>query len=110
MADKEMEELLRSWGFEPGPKAINMTLRDWFAGQALAAVIQANYRSGYVAETATEAYQFADEMMRRHDDEYMPAPPEEKVVLSDEVAEKGRATRKLLDYWKDRRQAKQAEL
>ncbi|MCY4587376.1 MAG: hypothetical protein OXB98_15165 [Bryobacterales bacterium] len=58
MAGKDTEGRPGDW------KASEMTLRDWFAGQALAALIHATYRSGYTAETAREAYQYAEAMMR----------------------------------------------
>ena len=73
MANKEMEELLRSWGFEPGLKAGNMTLRDWFAGQAMAALIRNKRMTGYQSEKATDAFQHPDAMMRRRcETEYEP--------------------------------------
>ena len=47
------------------PKAPGMTLRDWFAGQALAGMCAVPVRHGTTAETfADSAYVLADAMLR----------------------------------------------
>lgn len=43
-----------------------MTLRDWFAGQALTGIIAADLRDGLTAtDCAASAYDIADAMLRR---------------------------------------------
>lgn len=40
-----------------------MTLRDWFAGQALAGLLADGKNSGRFADIASDAYDFADAML-----------------------------------------------
>jgi len=52
-----------AWGMQGSP---GMSLRDWFAGQALAGVISACYFTGgpaSYAEVAEQAYAYADSML-----------------------------------------------
>lgn len=56
-------------GVEPG---YGMSLRDWFAGQALPGYVQHLgaqniHASNYIMECATEAYAFADAMLAARD-------------------------------------------
>lgn len=44
--------------------AAGMTLRDWFAGQALAGMVQGGAQDGFTAsDVVMAAYQFADAML-----------------------------------------------
>lgn len=62
MAVKTMREILSG---EPGElKAGEMTLRDWFAGQALAAIAPETRVDLHQQNTAEIAYEIADAMMR----------------------------------------------
>jgi len=40
-----------------------MTLRDWFAGQALAGMLADHTRDAYPEQYAKSAYMYADEML-----------------------------------------------
>lgn len=46
------------WGFSQD----GMSLRDWFAGQALAGIFATRY-TGYYGEYASEAYKYAQAML-----------------------------------------------
>jgi hypothetical protein len=51
----------------PGPETTTnpqgMSLRDWFAGQALAGMLADHERNGYPKDYAKNAYLFADAMI-----------------------------------------------
>jgi hypothetical protein len=48
----------------PWPGAApEITLRDWFAGQALVGLISSEYREFYEQATAFDAYEIADAML-----------------------------------------------
>ena len=51
-----------AWKNDGGP-ARGMTLRDWFAGQALAGMASNPRRDGPYSDYAEDAYEYADAML-----------------------------------------------
>ena len=45
-----------------------MTLRDWFAGQAMAGMLANSDRDGYPEDRAQLAYEYADAMLEARDE------------------------------------------
>jgi hypothetical protein len=60
------------------PRSIaELTIRDWFAGQALAGLVQTEFAADSTIDiTVAEAYLLADEMMAQRD--YHTTPTKEK--------------------------------
>lgn len=51
----------------PGFFQSGMSLRDWFAGQALAGMLADTERSGKAADYAKQAFEFSDSMLAARD-------------------------------------------
>ena len=61
------ERLEAGWSAFPSSNALGMTLRDWFAGQALVGIIAVDRFTGYAKSRresgANMAYEYADAML-----------------------------------------------
>lgn len=53
--------------FDPMP---GMSLRDWYAGQALVGLLSTGWRGRLFADVAVEAFTMAEEMLQERKDRY----------------------------------------